>query len=60
LGEDGAQRRRHHLLRDLGHGGQRVAHEVDPATLPAGTNEDLSHRLLETKVGVGDDQTDTA
>jgi len=38
---------------------QRVAHEVDAATLPAGV-EHLGHSGLDALAGVGDDELDAA
>ena len=55
LKEGLAQRRRHHGVLALGDVGERVAHPMNPAALPAGT-EDAGERLLETLMGIGDDQ----
>lgn len=55
LGEDRAQSGGDHLLSQLGHGGQGVAHEVDSTALPTGADQELGHRLLEPEVGVRGD-----
>jgi hypothetical protein len=60
LGEDRADRGGDHLGVALGHDRQDVAHEVDPAALPAGADEHGRDGLLQAGVGVGDDQLHAA
>jgi hypothetical protein len=54
LGEDGADRGRDHLGRALGHPGQDVAEEVDPAALDGRASHHGLNRSPEAEVGVGD------
>jgi hypothetical protein len=56
LGEDGADRRRHHLRRALGHLGQHVTQEMHPAALPGRADQDGLDRAAQPGVGVGDHQ----
>jgi hypothetical protein len=56
LGEDGADRGGDHLLVALRDDREHVAHEVDPAPLPAGADQDRGDRGLQAGVGIADDQ----
>ena len=56
LGEDGPDGRGDHLGRALGHLGEHVAQEVDPAALHGGAGHHRLDGLAEAEVGVGDDQ----
>ena len=58
LGEDGADGRGDHLRVALADPGQGVAHEVDPAPLPAGAGEHCRCGVGEAAVAVADDQLD--
>ena len=60
LGEDRADRRGDHLVVAFADLGQDVAHEVDPAALPAAALEHGAEGVHEAAVGVADDQLDAA
>jgi hypothetical protein len=60
LGEDGPDRGGDHLRRPLGHPGQHVAQEVDPAALDGRPGHDRVDGLAQPQVGVGDDQLHSA
>ena len=59
LGEDGADDTGDDVLTGARHDRENVSHEVDSAALPGGALEDGADRLLQTGVGVGDDELDT-
>ena len=56
LGEDGPDGCGDHLGCPLGHPGQNVAEEVDPATLDGRAGHGGLDGLAQPEVGVGDDQ----
>ena len=58
LGEDRADRRGDHLVVAFADLGQDVAHEVDPAALPAAALEDGPDGVDQAAVGVADDELD--
>ena len=59
LGEGRADEGADHAFATPGGVGQRVAHEVDAATLPRGVH-DLGDRRLDAQMGVGDHELDAA
>lgn len=60
LGEDGAEQRGDHVHLVLGHHGEQVAGEVDPAALMRGALEAAADRGHETGVLITDDESDSA
>ena len=58
LGEDRADGGRHHRALSLHHPRQDVAHEVHPAALPGGAQQDLADRGLEARVVATDHERD--
>ena len=53
---EGAHHVGHAELTTLGHSGDQVGHEVDAATLSTGSSKYRGDGVLQTKVGIGDDQ----
>ena len=58
LSEDRPDRGGDHLRAGLGHPGQDVSHEMDPAALPARPDEHRGDGGLEPEMMIGDDQGD--
>ena len=56
LGEDGPDGSGDHLGRALGHPGEDVSEEVDPAALDGRTGHSGLDGLTQPQVGIGDDQ----
>jgi len=56
LGEDGADDGGDHILAGTRDDGENICHEVDSAALPSGALKDSTDGLLQSAVGVGDEE----